>query len=239
MTDLPPPWTAFSIAFEGLSLPENFFPKIESYLHSLALVNQSINLISFGTESELRAHVVDALQALRLFPAGDGFRVIDVGTGGGFPGVPLALARSGWVFSLLDSIKKKQTAVSSLLESVPMTNASALCGRAEELGHQEEHRGQYDFALCRAVGRLSMVLELTLPFLKVGGKAILHRGNDGAEEVGVIGKALSELGGCNRPSLSYRLPGLDKERIVICIEKTSQTSTKYPRRVGIPEKRPL
>lgn len=239
MVGFPSAWTSFSAQLEGLSLPGSFFSRVDSYLAALTHINTSLNLISFTTEEELRGHVVDALQILRAVPVSGPLRVIDVGTGGGLPGAPLAIARADWNVTLLDSLRKKQSAVSTLLESAQILNARAECARAEDLAHQGGYRESFDGALCRAVGRFSTVLELTLPFLKLGGSAFLHRGSDGREELAGAGKALAELGGRPGPLFSYKLPGMEKERLIICVEKAHQTSVKYPRRVGMPEKRPL
>ena len=234
-------WAPYAAALEGLSLPPDFFPRVESYLNALTALNQSLNLISFSTEEELCAHVVDALQTLR--PLGDfsstPLRLIDVGTGGGFPGVPVAIARPLWSVTLLDSLRKKQVAVAGLLESAQVKNGRALWGRAEDLARQPEHREMYDGAFCRAVGRLTTVMELSLPFVKVGGAVYLHQGFEDRNELAESGKALKDLGDRPGPIFSYRLPGLDKERLILCVEKTHQTSIVFPRRAGIPAKKPL
>lgn len=234
-------WAPYAAALEDLSLPPDFFPRVESYLHALATLNQSLNLISFSTESELCGHVADALQALRtlpVFPATP-LRLIDVGTGGGLPGVPLAIARPLWSVTLLDSLRKKQAAVAGLLESAEIKNGYPLWGRAEDLARQAEHRETYDGALCRAVGRLTTVLELTLPFVKIGGAVYLHRGFEGRDELAESTRALKDLGGRPGPIYSYRLPWLDKERMILCVEKTHQTSIGFPRKAGMPAKKPL
>ncbi|MBK8574533.1 MAG: 16S rRNA (guanine(527)-N(7))-methyltransferase RsmG [Elusimicrobia bacterium] len=239
MVDFPPLWASFSAQLEGLSLPASFFPQVEVYLAGLSDINTSLNLISFSTEEELRGHVVDSLQMLRAGPLSGPLRLVDVGTGGGLPGVPLAISRHDWNVTLLDSTRKKQSAVSVLLERAQISNAVALWGRAEELAHLVEYRESFDGALCRAVGRFSTVLELTLPLLKVGGSAFLHRGFDGCDELAEAGKALAELGGRPGPIFSYKIPGMEKERHIICVEKARQTSINYPRRAGIPAKKPL
>jgi 16S rRNA (guanine527-N7)-methyltransferase len=239
MTECPPSWKTFTTTLDGLELPGDFFPQAERFLDTLSAINESLNLISFSTRDELRSHVVDSLQVLRLAGPGTTVNVIDVGSGGGFPGLPVALARPHWRVTLLDSLRKKQLAMASLIEELNVPPLFTLCQRAEDLGHEMEHREKFDLALCRAVGRFSPVLELTLPLLRVGGRALLHRGADGLDERDQSAKALSELGGRPGSTYSYRLPGLDNDRHIICIEKTGQTSLRFPRRAGIPDKRPL
>ncbi len=238
MEGIPRPWALFSAAFEGLVLPDNFYPRVEAYLEALSEINRSLNLISFSKKEDLYGHVADALQVLRVAPSRP-LRLIDVGTGGGLPGVPLAIARPQWTVTLLDSLRKKQSAVSLLLESVQVKNALAVWGRAEDLAQGAEHRETYDGALCRAVGRLTTVMELTLPFLKIGGSAYLHRGSDGQEEMLKTDHALKLLGGHAGTIFNYRLPDLEKNRVIICVDKTHQTSIEFPRRAGIPAKKPL
>lgn len=238
MVVAPPSWAYFSSALEGIILPDDFFPRVDIYLDALTEINQSLNLISFSTKEELFEHVVDALQVLRVAPDRP-LRLIDVGTGGGLPGVPLAMARPQWTVTLLDSLRKKQAAVSSLLDSARVTNAQAVWGRAEDLAQRADNRETYDGALCRAVGRLTTVMELTVPFLTIGGSAYLHRGSDGQEELATANHAFELLGGQPGPVFPYQIPGLDKERVIICVEKAHQTSHAYPRRAGVPAKKPL
>jgi 16S rRNA (guanine527-N7)-methyltransferase len=239
MTEWPPAWTPFTAPLGGLDLPGDFFPQVERFLDTLSAINESLNLISFSTRDDLRSHVVDSLQVLRLAGTGTALNVIDVGSGGGFPGIPVALARPHWRVTLLDSLRKKQLAMASLIEELNVPPIFTLCQRAEDLGHEMEHREKFDLALCRAVGRFSPVLELTLPLLRVGGRSLLHRGADGLADGDRSAKALTELGGHLGSTYSYRLPGLDNDRHIICIEKTTQTSFMFPRRAGIPDKRPL
>lgn len=239
MSEVPHSWAVFAPALEGMDLPDTFFPRVEAYLRALTEINKSLNLISFSTEEELYGHVVDSLQILRAMPASSPLRLIDVGTGGGLPGLPVAIARPQWTVTLLDSLRKKQSAVASLLDTAQIKNGAALWGRAEDLARQVDHRESYDGALCRAVGRFSTVLELTLPLVKVGGSAFLHRGSDGRGELLALSQAVNALGGRPGPVYPYRLPGLEKERLIICVEKMHQTSSDFPRRAGMPAKKPL
>lgn len=234
-----PGWDNYSQPLAGLGLPATFFSRADGYLDALQSANRDVNLVSASTVNELRLHVVDSVQALRTAPADSPCRAIDVGSGGGFPGVPVAIARPHWEVSLLDSLHKKQGALQSISSQLGWTNVRVLCARAEELARDPVHRESFDLAFCRAVGRLSTVLELTLPFLKIGGLALLHRGHEGPLELDAAKSVLSKLGGKTGHIFSYGIIGLDLDRFIICIEKTSQTSDAFPRRPGVPAKKPL
>lgn len=234
-----PGWETYSQPLAGLGLDELFFSRADAFLGALQAANRDVNLVSASTVNDLRLHAADSVQVLRGVSAESPLRAIDVGSGGGFPGVPLAIARPRWDVSLLDSLRKKQATLQSISTELGWTNVRVLCGRAEELARDVGHRESYDLAFCRAVGRFSTVLELTLPFLKVGGMALLHRGHEGPGELASANAVLAKLGGTGGPTFSYRIPGLDLDRFIICIEKSSQTSEVFPRRPGIPSKKPL
>jgi 16S rRNA (guanine527-N7)-methyltransferase len=231
-------WTPWAEALAGLSLADDFFPRAERFLEALAVANEELNLTAFDPRLEGRAHVVDSLHVLRGLPVGAA-SVIDVGTGGGFPGLPVALARPGLSVALLDALRKKQAAVQSVAAAAGAGNARTLWGRAEDIARDPIHRETYDAALCRAVGRLPVVLELTLPFLRAGGRCLLHRGQEAQTEIEAAIPHLGVLSAQPGGFFRYRLPGNNFDRFVICIEKTGQIDDKYPRRPGIPAKRPL
>lgn len=234
----PPAWIPWTEALAGLSLNPDFFPRAERYLDALASINTELNLTAFDPLREGKAHIVDSLQVLRALPE-QVSTIIDVGTGGGFPGFPVALARPLVGVTLVDALRKKQTAVARMAATVGANNVSSVWGRAEDLGHEAGHREKYDVALCRAVGRFSMVLELTLPLVRIGGLCLLHRGQEAPMDLTAAVSHWGTLGARHKGSLQYRLPGNDHDRFVICIEKTDQISDRYPRRAGIPAKRPL
>lgn len=215
--------------------------RLDLLAREFARTNRDINLVSYSTESELWLnHIIDSLcvlmdpEARRMVSA----RVIDVGSGGGFPGVPLAVAKPGWSLTLLDSIQKKLRAVEGFL-SVLGASVVTRVGRAEEVAREPEFREKFDVALCRAVGPLGEVMELTMPFVRPGGYCFLHRGVEAPAEAEGAGRALKELGGVLGGLTAYRFPGIDRNRHIIRIYKSTQTSLNYPRRVGIPAKRPL
>ncbi len=231
----------FPSCLSDIDLSKDAASRLEKFLQHLKIANQKINLISYADDRELFInHLRDSLMVLLDGAARDRnkARVIDVGSGGGFPGVPLAIARPGWSVTLLDSIQKKGRALKEILQKLGLS-ASILSGRAEELGRTPEHRESYDIALCRAVGGLSTVLEITLPFLRVGGVALLHRGTQAEAEVEANRDTIGLLGGAMSALSRYRLPGLRHERLILHVDKTHQTDIRFPRRSGVPTKRPL
>ncbi len=223
----------------GLAPGDETLGRIEEFLTELGDRNRSVNLVSFSSPEELFLnHALDSLMAL-VHGAPEQARCVDVGAGGGFPGFPLALARPNWSMTFVESVGKKAAFLRDMAGRFSLAGAVVAEGRAETLAHEPAHRETYDLAFCRAVGSLPEVLELTLPFLKVGGACLLHRGADGPEETSGAAKALQVLGGEVTTVHPYRLPGLDRTRHILRVEKKAQTPAQYPRRVGVPAKRPL
>ncbi|HRY28835.1 MAG TPA: 16S rRNA (guanine(527)-N(7))-methyltransferase RsmG [Elusimicrobiota bacterium] len=212
------------------------------FLKELKVWNRRVNLVSFHCDEELLlGHLLDSLAALQdpWLKNQPSLRFVDVGTGGGFPGLPLVLARPEWRGLLLESVRKKTAFLETLVERLPLPTVAVLAERAEDAGRREEHREEYDAAFCRAVGPFSTVLELTLPLVRVGGAALLHRGHEAPQETSAAGEALARLGGRLGGHTVYRLPHLTQPRYIVRIEKTSATPEEYPRRNGRPAKRPL
>lgn len=168
------------------------------------------------------------------------FRVIDIGTGAGFPGLPIAIAQPNWHVTLLDSTRKKLDFVSQLLEQLNITNATPLVGRVEQIGRDLVHREQYDLVLVRAVGAASICVEYALPLVKIGGLAVLYRGQwleEEAEELAPVVNLL--LGGELEPVAAFKTPITQGDRHCIYIRKVAPTQPLYPRAVGIPAQKPL
>jgi 16S rRNA (guanine527-N7)-methyltransferase len=165
--------------------------------------------------------------------------MIDVGAGAGFPGIPLKIVCPGTRLTLLEATGKKVTFLEHVVERLSLHRVVAVKARAEELAHEPDHREQYDLALARAVADLPVVAEYTLPFCKVGGWVVAQKGEAGAAEAWSAEKAIALLGGELRRVLPVELAGLPEDRSLVVIEKVSPTPGKYPRRPGIPSKRPL
>jgi 16S rRNA (guanine527-N7)-methyltransferase len=202
--------------------------RLAAYGALLLEANRTLNLTAAREPSVLVPHILDALTL-----ANDvGESVVDIGSGGGLPGIPLAIATGARVL-LVEAIAKKATFLSRALTELGL-HGEARAERAEVLGHDPAFRGQFASATARAVSRSSTVAELTLPFLRVGGRALLQRGVlDAAERTAVI-DAAPMLGGIFSEE---RL--LSGDRRILILEKTAPTQARFPRRTGVPEKRPL
>ena len=219
-------------------------PAIESQLRALidALLetNKSVNLTSIREpEAAWNKHVLDALEALptRLFD-GD-LKVVDVGAGAGFPGLPLAIARPGELkLTFIESVNKKCEFIRAMNQQFDL-GALVLNERAETLGQNPGYRAQFDIATARAVGSLPEVAELTLPFVAPHGYAVLWRGKDAPDEAREFKWPLSRLGGVVQEVRPYNLPGLETLYHLTIIQKKSPTPNQFPRAVGVPKREPL
>ncbi|MBW4488062.1 MAG: 16S rRNA (guanine(527)-N(7))-methyltransferase RsmG [Trichocoleus desertorum ATA4-8-CV12] len=167
------------------------------------------------------------------------FRVIDIGTGGGFPGIPAAIARPDWQVTLLDSTQKKVTFLQTLATTLGLGNITTLVDRAEQVGQLPEHREAYDLALIRAVGSVSVCAEYALPLLKLEGQAVLYRGQWTVEETEALRPAVAQLGGAIAAIEECNTPVSHSMRHCLYLRKVAQTPSEFPRAIGVPAKQPL
>jgi len=209
-------------------VPEPLALRLATYGALLLEANRRVNLTAARDPAALAAHLADALT---LAADVDG-ELIDIGSGGGLPGIPLALA-TGVPVTLVDAIGKKAAFLAHALTALGIAG-TALAARAERLGHDPAFRGRYRVATARAVSSASTVAELTLPFLAIGGKALLQRGALEAPERQAVEDAAPMLGG----RFAEERP-LDGERRLVVLEKVAETPIRFPRRDGVPAKRPL
>jgi 16S rRNA (guanine527-N7)-methyltransferase len=172
-------------------------------------------------------------------PALTGSRVIDIGTGAGFPGLPVAVVCPDWQVTLLDSTQKKIRWLQELAQSLGLGNVRAIAERAEHLAHQPSHRELYDVALVRAVGAAATCAEYALPLVKVGGIAVLYRGQWTAAETEQLAAIIPQLGGTLRHVQNWHTPLSQGSRHCVYLQKTTPTPEDFPRPVGIPAKQPL
>ena len=228
----------------GLSLDDAQLAHFESYYRDLADWNTRMNLTSVIDYAEVQVkHFLDSLTVLPAL--GDSFprdaRVVDVGAGAGFPGLPLKLVCPGAHLTLVESTGKKANFLLHVVEVLELADVEVHTGRAEELAHRPELRGGYDLALARGLARLPTLLEYTLPFTRTGGlvAAWKHGGKGLKGELDSARRALQVLGGRVKSIYPVKATGLEDNRVVVVIEKVKETPAEYPRRNGVPRKQPL
>ena len=200
--------------------------------------NEKINLTAITQPDEVKLkHFVDSLTVLKYINDDD--KVIDIGTGAGFPGIPLKIMKENTKITLLDSLNKRINFLNIVIETLNLRNIQAIHGRAEEIARNKLYREKYDVAVSRAVANLSTLTEYMLPFVKVGGKCICMKGANVNEELERAQNAIKELGGEIERVDNFYLSDNDNERNIIVIKKVKETNPKYPRKAGTPSKEPL
>ena len=182
-------------------------------------------------------HFVDSLTILKYVDESD--KIIDIGTGAGFPGIPIKIMNEETNITLLDSLNKRINFLNIVINELKLDNIVAIHGRAEELARNKAHREKYDVAVSRAVANLSTLTEYMLPFIKVGGKCICMKGANVKEEIDKAKNAIKKLGGQIEIVDNFYLSENDNERNIVIIKKIKETEPKYPRKAGIPSKEPL
>jgi len=182
-------------------------------------------------------HFLDSLSCLRKADAS--LYTIDVGSGAGFPGIPLKIAVPALRLVLLEATGRKAEFLQAVVQRLHLSGVEVINTRAEEAGQSPVHRERYDLALGRALAEMATLAELTLPLVRVGGTVIAQKGEDPAAEVEAARKAIAALGGQVREVIPAAVPGLDAARYLVVLEKVAPTPAKYPRRPGMPAKRPL
>ncbi len=205
--------------------------------------NQRLNLTRITEPSDFwEKHLWDSLRGI-FSPALPSFegpqRMIDIGTGGGFPGLPAAIVHPDWTLTLVDSTRKKINFIQETTEALQLKNVRCRINRAEELGQERLHREHYDLATIRAVATASVCAEYTLPLLKIGGWAVLYRGQWSEAETEELQGAIAELGGTLHACDTFVTPLSQSARTCLILQKTDFTPMDYPRAIGIPTQNPL
>lgn len=222
----------------GIQIDQYAPERFDSYAERLVRWNKHVNLTSITDPDEIVIkHFIDSLEVLKYVDVPDKSTLVDVGTGAGFPGVPLLIAKPSIELTAVDSVGKKLGFIKDVLR-VNGLIASEVHKRAEELGRESKYRESFDFATARAVAPLNILCEYCLPLVKVGGKFISLKGSNGEEELKAAENAIAALGGELESCNSFALPNGD-QRTIIVIKKISQTSSKYPRRSKKIDTRPL
>jgi len=227
-------------ALTGATLSPQQINALEAYNQELIAWNNIHNLTAIREPEQVCIkHFLDSLSACLVMNSSQLDRVIDVGTGAGFPGLPLKILYPQMQLTLVESIGKKTAFCEHVINKLNLEGVKVIQMRAEELGKLKEHREQYDWALARAVAVMPVLLEYLLPLVRVGGCVLSMKGESGPAESQIAEEATQILGGHLRKLQLVTLPGVAEERYLVVIDKVAATPEKYPRRVGIPAKRPL
>ena len=224
----------------GLPLNANQIEKFGIYYALIIEWNQRMNLTAITEPQEVAVkHMIDSLMTLRGIEAEASCRIIDVGTGAGFPGIPLKIFLPDLHLVLLDSLKKRVRFLETVSAALGFSDVECLHGRAEEAAREQRLREQFDVAVSRAVARLPVLAEYLLPFVRRGGRAIALKGMRYREEVEDARRAVQLLGGNGIKAIPVALPGLSDQRAIVVMEKVRATPKAYPRKAGTPAKEPL
>lgn len=213
---------------------ENFY----QYKELILDWNTKINLTAIKDDEEfLNKHFIDSLTMIKHIQK-ENEKIIDIGTGAGFPGIPIKIVKENEVV-LFDSLNKRLKVLNNIIDNLNLKNVKTLHGRAEEAFKNKEHREKYDIATSRAVANLNILVEYMLPAVKVGGKCICMKAGEIEEELEEAKKAIYLLGGKVEEVEKIILPDTQIERNIIIIKKMANTPKQYPRRPGIPSKDPI
>lgn len=212
---------------------------MKEYAQTIIKVNQTFNLTRITESREMAIkNFLDSLSCL-LLDLGSKLDVLDLGTGAGFPGIPLAIIKPEWSFVLLDSLLKRLNFLDETVKKLNLKNINTMHARAEDAGQSSQFRESFDLVVSRAVASLPVLLELAIPFVKIDGIFIAFKGNDAANELKQSSKALKELNCKVEQSFPLMLPLDMGERNLIVFRKIGATPRLYPRKSGTPNRKPL
>jgi len=229
----------------GLHLDAEQVVAFQAYSEELVAWNQKFNLTAITDDEGVQIrHFLDSLSVLAVpgvheIVTQPGARAIDVGSGAGFPGIPLKLVCPGLRLTLLEATGKKVSFLEHLVAHLGLADVTAIKARAEELAHDPAHRERYDLVTARAVADVAVLAEYTLPFCRTGGLVVAHKGPAGEMEARAAAGAIKTLGGALRDVLQVALPGLPEGHTLVVVDKVGPTPRAYPRRPGVPAQRPL
>lgn len=223
----------------GIPLTDEMIDQFRLYEELLLSWNERMNLTAITDPVDIQnKHFLDSLSCVIPLDKPEG-KLIDIGTGAGFPGLPIKIARPGLTVTLMDSLNKRITFLNAVITQLGLTGIEAVHGRAEECARKKEHRDRYDYAFARAVAKLNVLAEYCLPFVKTGGLFISQKGSDYEQEVALSRDALKKLGGTVEEILPITIPDTDFQRVLIVIRKTQGTPALYPRISAKIDKAPL
>jgi len=237
----PPPDATKALANLGISLSPEAWAMMAAYVDRLLTVNRRMNLTAVrDVPAAWHRHVVDSLTLLPRLDAGpDNTTLVDVGSGGGLPGIPLAIARPALGVCLVEATGKKAAFLTATVEAMGLANCRVVAARAETIGHDRSYRQQFDVATCRAVGSLRENVEYLLPLVRIGGRAVALMGPSATADLAAAAPAVSTLGGQDLVAKRAYPQGWDNGSVIVEARKIRPTPNDYPRVPGTPKRSPL
>jgi len=224
----------------GIHLTGRQVVALVNFEHELLEWNAKFNLTAIRDAEGVRTkHFLDSFSCVLAWKETPPRHLIDVGTGAGFPGIPLKILYPSMRLTLVESVGKKADFCRHALDTLKLEGAEVITARAEDLGQMAAHRETYDWAVARAVANLSALAEYLLPLVQMGGAMLAQKGQGGPAEAHKAEKALKLLGGKTRQLIPVTLPGVVEERFLVVVDKVAATPPQYPRKAGIPAKKPL
>lgn len=224
----------------GITLSERQVEQFILYYEYLVEKNKVMNLTGITEfEDVMLKHFVDSLAVVKAMDMTQVNTLLDLGTGAGFPGIPLKIAFPHIEMVLLDSLNKRIKFLNEVIEKCRLEKIIAIHGRAEELAKKKEYRENFDICVSRAVANLSSLSEYCIPYVKIGGQFISYKSGNIDIELKEAERAIKILGGCKKEVVKFQLPDSDIDRSLVVIKKEKATPGKYPRKAGMPSKEPL
>ena len=224
----------------GIKLSDHQLDQFETYYEMLVEKNKVMNLTAITEKNEvIDKHFADSLALIKSGVSLTGQKILDIGTGAGFPGIPLKIAFPELEIVLLDSLNKRIKFLNEVIEALGLEKITAIHGRAEDYAKDAAYREKYDLCVSRAVANLATLSEYCLPYVKVGGMFIPYKSGEIDEEVKGSKKAVKVLGGEIEDVVKFELPGTDIGRSFVKIHKVKNTAKKYPRKAGMPSREPI
>ena len=224
----------------GIKLSDHQLEQFETYYEMLVEKNKVMNLTAITEKNEvIDKHFADSLALIKSGVSLTGQKILDIGTGAGFPGIPLKIAFPELEIVLLDSLNKRIKFLNEVIEALGLEKITAIHGRAEDFAKQKEYREQFDYVVSRAVANLTVLSEYCLPYVKTGGTFISYKSGTVQEEAEEAEKAINILGGQVKNITYFKLPDSEIDRSLVIINKKKSTPGKYPRKAGTPLKEPL
>lgn len=224
----------------GIELTEIQINQFIRYYEMLIEWNKMVNLTAITDYKEVAIkHFVDSVSLVKIEELDEEKRILDIGTGAGFPAIPLKIVFPNLKITMIDSLNKRIKFLDAVIEELELDDIEALHGRAEDFAKDSEHREQYDIVVSRAVANLATLCEYCLPYVKIGGRFVSYKSEKISEESKEASKAIKLLGGKFERQVDYMLPDSEFYRNLYVIKKIEATNKKYPRKAGLPAKEPL